>query len=241
MQDRRRRFLALTLPVSMLLVLLAALVGVGDAEPTEVGVSTAPTTAAPASRELDRAARIAMHDDSRVSRSEAEARTFLEANLEATTTTTTAPPTTTTAAPPTTTTAKPKPTTTTAKATTTTAKPAATTTTAAKSTTTTTAAPATTTTAKPTTTSTMGSPPACCRQEGGASYHDYPEPSTCAHKSLPKGTALKVTNLANGKVTNCVVNDRGPYVEGRILDLSRVAFSEIANVSDGVIRVSIEW
>ena len=135
-----------------------------------------------------------------------------------TTTTTTAPPTTTTAAP--TTTAKP--TTTTAKPTTTTAKP-------------------TTTTAKPTTTSTMGPPPPCCRQEGGASYHDYPDIRTCAHKSLPKGTALKVTNLANGKVTSCVVNDRGPYVEGRILDLSREAFAEIAAISDGVIRVSIEW
>ena len=63
----------------------------------------------------------------------------------------------------------------------------------------------------------------------------------CAHKSLPKGTALTVTNLANGKQTTCVVNDRGPYVEGRILDLSKTAFSEIASLSDGVIRVSIEW
>jgi rare lipoprotein A len=87
----------------------------------------------------------------------------------------------------------------------------------------------------------MGPPPPCCRQEGGASYHDYADIRTCAHKSLPKGTALKVTNLANGKTTTCVVNDRGPYVEGRILDLSKGAFSEIATLSDGVIRVAIEW
>ena len=227
----RRRLLALTLPASMLVVLLAALVAVDDAAPTEVRIEAASTATGPAAVEddEDRAARIARYDASRASRSEAQARTFVEANLEATTTTTTEPPTTTTAAP-TTTTAKPKPTTTTAKPTTTTAKA-----------TTTTAAPTTTTTAKPTTTSTMGPPPACCREEGGASYHDYSDPSTCAHKSLPKGTSLKVTNLANGKTTTCVVRDRGPYVAGRIIDLSKPAFSEIANLSDGVIKVSIEW
>lgn len=87
----------------------------------------------------------------------------------------------------------------------------------------------------------MGPPPACCREEGGASYYNYSDPRNCAHKSLPKGTALKVTNLANGKTTTCVVSDRGPYVTGRIIDLSKTAFSEIANISDGVIRVSIEW
>ena len=225
----------------MLLVLLAALLSVGDAAPSEVQIEAASTTAAAeAEAELrdERAARLAKYDLARASRSDAQARTFLEANLEATTTTTTAPPTTTTTAAPTTTTTKPKPTTTTtAKATTTTAKP---TTTTARPTTTT-AAPTTTTTAKPTTTSTMGPPPPCCRQEGGASYHDYADPTTCAHRSLPKGTALKVTNLANGKTTSCVVNDRGPYVEGRIIDLSKPAFSEIASLSDGVIRVSIEW
>ena len=220
----------------MLLVLLAALFTVGDAAPSEVRIEAASTTVV--DEAADRADRVARYDASRASRSDAQARTFVQANLEATTTTA-EPTTTTTAAPATTTTARPKATTTTtAKPTTTTAK--ATTTTTAKATTTT-AAPATTTTAKPTTTSTMGPPPPCCRQEGGASYHDYADATTCAHKSLPKGTALKVTNLANGKATSCVVNDRGPYVEGRILDLSKPAFSEIASLSDGVIRVSIEW
>ena len=219
----------------MLLVLLAALLSVGDAAPSEVRLDAA-STAAPTTADPVRDERIERYDDSRSSRSEAEARTFLEANLEATTTTTEPPPTTTTAAP-TTTTAKP--TTTTARPTTTTARPTTTTTTAKP--TTTTAAPTTTTTAKPTTTSTMGPQPECCRQEGGASYHDYADPSTCAHRSLPIGTSLKVTNLANGKVTTCVVNDRGPYVAGRILDLSKTGFSAIANLSDGVIQVSIEW
>jgi rare lipoprotein A len=133
--------------------------------------------------------------------------------------------------PPTTTTAKPK-------ATTTTAKPKPVTTTA-KPTTTTTAKPTTTSTAKPTTTT--AAPSAGNRQEGGASYHDYPDPKTCAHRTLPMGTILTVTNLDNGKQTTCRVNDRGPFVAGRILDLSRVAFGEIASVSQGVIRVSIEW
>jgi rare lipoprotein A len=87
----------------------------------------------------------------------------------------------------------------------------------------------------------MGPQPDCCRQEGGASYHDYAEASTCAHRSLPIGTSLKVTNLANGKSTTCIVNDRGPYVAGRILDLSKPGFSAIASLSDGVIKVSIEW
>jgi rare lipoprotein A len=217
--------------VSLLAVLLAALLVVGDAEPSEVRLDSSATSPAAASSSSDdaeaAAARIAAYEPIRASRSEAQARTFLRANQEATTTT--VPPTTTT------TTARPKPTTTT------TAKPAPTTTTTVRATTTTTAAPTTTTTAKPTTTSTMGPPPPCCRQEGGASYHDYADPRMCAHKSLPKGTALTVTNLANGKQTTCVVGDRGPYIEGRILDLSKTAFSEIASLSDGVIRVSIEW
>ena len=210
----------------MVLAAVVSLFAVDDSAPAEVrieasGPSTTSTTAGSADDELASA---------RVEQFAKAERSSRGAVIV--TTTTTEPPTTTTAAPtttakPTTTTAKP---TTTVKPTTTTAKP-----------TTTTAAPTTTTTAKPTTTSTMGPPPPCCRQEGGASYHDYPDIRTCAHKSLPKGTALKVTNLANGKVTSCVVNDRGPYVEGRIVDLSREAFAEIAAVSDGVIRVSIEW
>jgi len=78
-------------------------------------------------------------------------------------------------------------------------------------------------------------------QEGDASYHDYADARTCAHRTLPFGTVLTVTNLANGKKTTCVVNDRGPYADGRIVDLSRTAFSAIGNIADGVIHVSIDW
>ena len=221
----------------MLLVLVAALFTFDDAAPSEVELEAASTSAAAAELDEARADRIADQGVVRASRSAAQVQRFIEANSEPTTTTTAAPTTTTsTTAKPTTTTARPTTTTST------TAKPKPTTTSTAKpATTTTTAAPATTTTAKPTTTSTMGPPPDCCRQEGGASYYEYPDAATCAHRSLPKGTALKVTNKANGKTTNCVVNDRGPYVAGRILDLSKTAFGEIANVSEGVIQVTIEW
>jgi len=78
-------------------------------------------------------------------------------------------------------------------------------------------------------------------EEGSASFHDYANPRTCAHRTLPFGTVLTVTNLDNGKQTTCVVNDRGPYVAGRIIDLSKTSFSQIASTSTGVIRVSIDW
>jgi rare lipoprotein A (peptidoglycan hydrolase) len=136
--------------------------------------------------------------------------------------------TSTTAAPVTTTTAKPKPK---VVVTTTTARPKP-----APTTTTTTAKP------KPPPTTTTTAPAATAnRQEGGASFHDYANASTCAHRSLPFGTVLTVTNLANGKQATCTVNDRGPYVAGRIVDLSRTTFGQLAPVSSGVIQVSIEW
>lgn len=61
---------------------------------------------------------------------------------------------------------------------------------------------------------------------------------TTAHKTLPFGTRLKVTNVANGKSVIVTVNDRGPYVGGRCLDLSKGAFLKIANESAGVAQVT---
>lgn len=58
-----------------------------------------------------------------------------------------------------------------------------------------------------------------------------------AHRSLPFGTKLRVTNQSNGKSVIVRVNDRGPYVGGRSLDLSYGAFSKIASVSQGVATV----
>ncbi len=63
---------------------------------------------------------------------------------------------------------------------------------------------------------------------------------TCAHRSLPFGTRLKVTNLKNGKTTTVEVTDRGPYAKGRIIDLSKVAAIELDMVKAGVTRVRIE-
>lgn len=63
---------------------------------------------------------------------------------------------------------------------------------------------------------------------------------TAAHKRLPFGTKLKVTNLANGKSVVVRVNDRGPFVSGRIIDLSKSAFSVIGHTSAGLVSVQIE-
>jgi len=61
---------------------------------------------------------------------------------------------------------------------------------------------------------------------------------TCAHKTLPFGTRLRVTNPANGKSVVVVVNDRGPFVAGREIDLSRGAARAIG-VSMGEVEIQI--
>jgi len=63
---------------------------------------------------------------------------------------------------------------------------------------------------------------------------------TAAHKKLPFGTIVNVTNLSNGRSVVVKINDRGPFVRGRIIDLSRSAFSAIADTRLGVINVRIE-
>lgn len=63
---------------------------------------------------------------------------------------------------------------------------------------------------------------------------------TTAHRTLPFGTKLKVTNLANGKSVVVRVNDRGPYISGRCLDLSRAAMSAVGGTSAGVITVKYQ-
>ena len=79
------------------------------------------------------------------------------------------------------------------------------------------------------------------RQEGGASWYRY-KPGTCAHRTLPKGTVVTVTNLATGRSATCTVADRGPFIAGRIIDLDRSVFLVIAqSPGQGVVRVRIEW
>ncbi len=62
---------------------------------------------------------------------------------------------------------------------------------------------------------------------------------TAAHRSLPFGTIVRVTNMMNGKTVDVVVNDRGPFVAGRIIDLSKSAFSALESPSAGIISVEI--
>lgn len=64
---------------------------------------------------------------------------------------------------------------------------------------------------------------------------------TAAHKTLPFGTKVKVTNLKNGKSVKVKINDRGPFVAGRIIDLSRKAARRIDMQKDGVGNVKISY
>jgi rare lipoprotein A len=63
---------------------------------------------------------------------------------------------------------------------------------------------------------------------------------TCAHRTLPFGTFLKVTNMSNDKEVVVRVNDRGPFVRGRIIDVTRKAAHELDFLQFGTAKVSIE-
>lgn len=69
----------------------------------------------------------------------------------------------------------------------------------------------------------------------GERFNTYSK--TTAHRSLPFGTRLKVFNQKTGKSVIVKVNDRGPFIRGRELDLSYAAFSKIASPSRGVVNV----
>jgi rare lipoprotein A len=63
---------------------------------------------------------------------------------------------------------------------------------------------------------------------------------TCAHKEYPFGTRLKVTNTENDRSAECVVNDRGPFVKDRDIDLSYAVAKEIGVTGPGIARVLLE-
>lgn len=63
---------------------------------------------------------------------------------------------------------------------------------------------------------------------------------TAAHKTLPFGTVVEVTNLDTGKSVQVRINDRGPFVEGRIIDLSRAAAAEIGMMGTGIAPVKVQ-
>jgi rare lipoprotein A len=64
---------------------------------------------------------------------------------------------------------------------------------------------------------------------------------TAAHKTLPFGTKVTVKNLANGRTVKVRINDRGPFVKGRSIDLSKRAAKKIAMVNAGVADVEIRY
>ena len=63
---------------------------------------------------------------------------------------------------------------------------------------------------------------------------------TAAHKTLPFGTKVRVTNESNGKSVVVRINDRGPFVGKRVIDLSRAAANAVGMVQRGVARVKVE-
>ncbi|MDX2154786.1 MAG: septal ring lytic transglycosylase RlpA family protein [Bryobacteraceae bacterium] len=97
------------------------------------------------------------------------------------------------------------------------------------------------------------SPPVGYIEEGIASWYGHPyhgraaangeiydmEKLTAAHRTLPFGTWLRVDNLANDKNVIVRINDRGPFVDGRIIDLSRAAARQIDMIGPGTARVRL--
>jgi rare lipoprotein A len=76
------------------------------------------------------------------------------------------------------------------------------------------------------------------RTASGEKYR--PDSRTCAHRTLPFGTKLKLVAVKSGKTSSCRVNDRGPFVSGRILDVSKIVARELGMVDSGVAEVRIE-
>jgi len=62
---------------------------------------------------------------------------------------------------------------------------------------------------------------------------------TAAHKTLPCGTRVRVVNKRNGKSVTVRINDRGPYIKGRIIDLSKAAAQAISMTAAGVVEVAV--
>lgn len=64
--------------------------------------------------------------------------------------------------------------------------------------------------------------------------------STAAHKSLPMGTKVRVTNLSNGKSEVVRINDRGPYIHGRIIDVTEGVAQRLDFYKNGIVKVRVE-
>jgi len=86
---------------------------------------------------------------------------------------------------------------------------------------------------------------------GKASFYWEPQPTasgerfnpramTAAHKTLPLHSVVRVVNMKNGKSVVVRINDRGPYIRGRIIDLSKAAAEKISMINSGVVPVKVE-
>ena len=67
-----------------------------------------------------------------------------------------------------------------------------------------------------------------------------PSELTAAHRTLPFGTRLRVTNLATGQSVTVRVNDRGPFIPGRVVDVSHAAAEELGMIDRGITKVKLE-
>ncbi len=75
------------------------------------------------------------------------------------------------------------------------------------------------------------------RTANGEAYN--PDGLTAAHRTLPFGTVVEVTNLGNGRTTRLRINDRGPFVGGRIIDVSRGGARQLGLMGSGTARVRV--
>ncbi len=84
----------------------------------------------------------------------------------------------------------------------------------------------------------------------GQEFHGRPTASgerfdmnrfTCAHREYSFGSILRVINISNGRSVKCIVNDRGPFVQGRDIDLSYAAAREIGLIGHGIMPVKVEY
>ena len=76
------------------------------------------------------------------------------------------------------------------------------------------------------------------RTASGSAYNKHA--LSAAHKTLPLGTQVRVTDARSGRSVVVRINDRGPYARGRVIDLSHAAASEIGLVGKGVAKVKLE-
>ncbi|WP_321280024.1 septal ring lytic transglycosylase RlpA family protein [Marinifilum fragile] len=75
------------------------------------------------------------------------------------------------------------------------------------------------------------------KTSSGEIFHQWKY--TAAHRSLPFGTWVTVVNLENKRSVIVLINDRGPFAKGRIIDLSKEAAKQVGNLNEGIFRVRI--